>query len=115
MTDAVFSADGNHLACLGKEDDRWTVAVDDHPWEVDFDMVWQPVFSPDGKNVAVKAEKNGKFVLAVNGRVFDTAYDGLWAPVFSPDGEKMMVRGIQGGSETGKYYREVIPLTKIAG
>jgi len=113
VTDAVFSSDGSSLACLGKEDEKWKVMVDDKPWDVDFDMLWQPVFSPDGQNVAVKAEKNGKFVLAVNGRVFKQEYDCMWEPVFSPDGEKILVRAIQGGSE--KYYRQVIPLKEISG
>ncbi|MBW2594227.1 MAG: PD40 domain-containing protein, partial [Deltaproteobacteria bacterium] len=115
VTDPVFSPDGSRLACLGKEDEKWTVVVDDQPWDVDFDMIWRPVFSPDGNTVAVKAEKKGKFVLVVNGLILNQVNDCMWEPVFSPDGEKILLRAIQGEPGTGKYYRQVIPLTEITG
>ena len=52
----VFSPDGQRVAAVVKEDNRWTVAVDGVPVKDDFEMVWDPVFSPCGQHVLAKAE-----------------------------------------------------------
>ncbi len=83
--------------------------MDGVPWEVDFDMIWDPVFSPDGNIIVAKGEKNGKFFLIKDGKIGRNEFEALWDPVFSPDGNKLLVRVI----EDGKYYRRVIPVEEV--
>jgi hypothetical protein len=115
VTEVVFSPDGNRVACIGKEDGKWTIAVDGKAWGGAYDMVWKPVFSPDSRSVAANAEKNGRYTLVIDGKPFKDSYKALGDPVFSPDSEKILIKGIEGDSDAGKYYRQVLPLTDITG
>ena len=104
----TFSPDGTHLACLGKNDNGWTVCVDDRSWEMGFDMVWNPVFSPDGHHVAVRAEKNGRQAIFLDGHSITEPMARTWDPVFSPEGDRVLLRGIPAeGADAGKVIREV--------
>ena len=114
VTDAVFSPDGKRVACLGKENEKWTVVVDGSRWDT-YDMAWQPVFSPDGKNVAAKVEKNGRYTIVVNGRPLKDEFAAAWDPVFSPDSSKILIKAIETGNNENKYFRRVMPITDIAG
>jgi hypothetical protein len=110
-TDAVFSPNGNRVACTVKENGRWTVAVDGKSWPETYDMLWQPVFSPDSQKVAAKAEKKGRYVILVDGRPVSEESRMTWSPIFSPDSQKILVRAIEDGSEPGRYCRHVLPLS----
>jgi hypothetical protein len=107
--------DGNRIACIGKEDGKWTIAVDGRAWGEKYDMVWQPVFSPDSKKVAAKVEKNGRYTIVIDGKPLQESYHSLWNPVFSPDSEKILIKGITGDSDGRKYFRQVLPVTDIIG
>lgn len=51
VRDAVFSADGEHLAYAARSKDGWTVVIDEEPGPF-ADDVGPPRFSPDEKHVA---------------------------------------------------------------
>jgi hypothetical protein len=78
-------------------------------------MVWQPGFSPDSKMVAAKVERNGRYTIVIDGKPLKKSYEALWDPVFSPDSKKILIKGIEGDSEDGKYFRQVLPVTEITG
>jgi hypothetical protein len=71
VMDPVYSPDNRHLACTGKTDGKWYIAVDGKAWPASFHRAWPPVFSPQGDLVAAKVEINGKYMIAVNGRPLD--------------------------------------------
>ncbi len=109
VTDAVFSPDSNKIAAVAKDDDSYTIVVNETVWDDKFDMAWKPVFSPDSQYVAAKVEKSGKYTIAVNGKCWSRICDMAWDPVFSPDGASILCRSI----ENGKYYRRVIPIDEM--
>ena len=109
VTDAVFSPDGNRIAALAKEGQKWFVVAGGVAWKNDFDMAWKPVFSPDGQYLASRVEKKGKYTIALNDRVWSRQCEAAWDPVFSPDGNKILLRTI----ENGNYYRRVLPVTDL--
>jgi hypothetical protein len=64
---------------------RFTVAVDDRPWERTFgDVVLAPVFSPDGKRVAATYKHEGRWGVAVDGEPWPETFDMVWNPVLGP-------------------------------
>lgn len=105
----IFSPNGDRIAAIVKDDNRWGIAQDGTPWPSMFDMVWDPVFSPDGDTTAAKVEQDGKYSVCVNGKVWDRRFDALWEPTFSPDGKSILVRAV----ENGKYNRLVVPVAKM--
>jgi hypothetical protein len=111
VSDLTFSWHGGHIAALAKENDRWTVVVDDQPWRENFDMVWPPVFSDDGQAVAVKVEKDGKYSVAVNDCLWHRRCDMVWPPQFSPDGRRLLVCCL----EEGVFHRRIVPVSDIIG
>jgi threonine dehydrogenase-like Zn-dependent dehydrogenase len=115
VMDLVISPSGRRVACVGKEDNACTIAVDGTPWNIKCDMAWAPVFSPDDQHVAAKIEKNGQFTVAVNGKPMKTQFKNLWDPMFSPDGEKILIRAIEGSGDKAVYVRQVLPVTEISG
>lgn len=94
------SVDGRHLAAtVAPSFGRWTIAVDDRVWPVDFgEYVGEPVFSPDGEHVAAIVRDEGRFSIAVDGRPWSSSFETVWDPVFSPDGRTVVarVRGADG-------------------
>lgn len=115
VTDAVYSPEGNHIACVGKQNGKWHVAVDDHVWPGAYDMVWPPVFSPDGAHVAAKVETEGRYAVVVDGKPIDWPMTDAWDPVFSPDSRNLLVRGIDAGTDKGKYCRCVFQTDALHG
>jgi len=111
VSDLTFSPDGRRIAALGKEKQKWTVAVDGQVWNNTFDMAWRPVFSPDNSVVAAKVEKNGKYTYVVNDRLWPTVCDMTWDPRFSADGKYLLLRSL----EEGVFHRRVVPVADIAG
>ena len=105
-----FSPDGEHIAAVVKNDNKYSIALDGKAWQESFDMIWDPVFSPCGKYILTKAEKNGRFVLVCNGRAFGRSFDNLWDPVFDTGGDKILIKYI----ENGEFCREVISLSETA-
>jgi len=80
---------------------RWTVAVDDHPWEITCrDMVDPPVFSPDGSRVAAAIKDGGRWTVAVDGKPWARDFAMVWDPVFSPDGTRVICRVEHEGGRT---------------
>ena len=61
-----ISPDGGRIAAvIAPSFGRWTVAVDDRPWDVTCrDMVDAPVFSPDGRRVAAAFKDGGRWTIA---------------------------------------------------
>jgi hypothetical protein len=88
------SADGRHLAAtVAPSFGRWTIAVDDRVWPVDFgEYVGEPVFSPDGEHVAAIVRDEGRFSIAVDGRPWQHSFETVWDPVFSPDGRTVIAK-----------------------
>lgn len=113
VTDPVYSPDNRHIACTGKTDGKWYVAVDGNAWPTAFERIWPPVFSPEGDMVAAKVEINGKFAIAVNGKPIDITFSEAWNPLFSPDGSKLMVNGIGTGEDEGKFCRYILETDKL--
>ena len=109
LTDMVFSPDGTRLAAVAKDNDCWTMLVDDSRWQLDFSRLWPAVFSPDSRHVAAKVEKDGYYTVAIDGRLWSRQCEQLWSPVFSPEGDKVLLRSIEGGN----YFRRVLPVTEI--
>ncbi len=113
ILDAVYGPDNQHIACTGKSDGKWYVAVDGKRWPDAYDRVWTPAISPNGEYVAAKVEINGKFAIAVNGKPIDIPFERAWNPTFSPDGEKLLLRGIEEGENKGKYCRHVLKTDQL--
>jgi Tol biopolymer transport system component len=107
----VFSPDGQRVAAIVKDKDRWTVAVDGVPLKESFEMIWDPVFSPCGQQVLAMAEDSGRFVILANGRKYHKQFQKLWNPVFSPDGRNVLLKFI----EDDKYCRQVVPVEELLG
>ena len=115
-------APGGHrvAAVVSPEFGKWTIAVDDKPWDRKFpEMVLAPLFSPDGKRVAALVKENDLWAIAVDGLVTGDFYDMVWAPTFSPcgrhvlakartnDGLFVLVDGKQAGNHAGKPYERL--------
>jgi hypothetical protein len=115
VDNAVFSPDGQHLACIGVENKQHRIVIDGKPWAEGYDMAWKPVFSPDSQHVAAKVEKAGKFSIVVDGKPLKEAFDRVWDPVFSPDSQQIMVRALEGRGAEAVYTRAVLPVTDILG
>lgn len=113
VTDAVYSPAGDRIACVGKSDGKWYVAVDDLVWDTPYDMVWKPVFSPDGRHVAALVEKDGKYTITVDGHPVDMTFAAAWQPVFSPDGDKLLIKGVLPQNIGGQYCRYVLEVDDI--
>jgi hypothetical protein len=109
VTDALFSPTGNHVAALGKEDEKWSVVLDGEAWGGRYDMAWKPVFSPDGAHCAAKVEKNGAFTYVIDGREVAGGFEHAWDPIFSPAGDKLLLRVV----DRGTYRRRVVPVAKL--
>jgi hypothetical protein len=91
---ARASADGRHLAAtVAPSFGRWTIAVDDRPWPIDFgEYVGEPFFSADGEHVAAIVKDAGRSTIAVDGRPWSQSFDTVWDPVFSPDGKTVLAK-----------------------
>jgi hypothetical protein len=115
VTEAVFSPDGQRLACIGAENKKHRIVVDGQAWSEGYDMAWQPVFSPDSQHVAARVERDGQFFILVDGKPFKETYNRVWDPTFSPDGRYIMVRALEGRGADAVFTRTVLPLTEILG
>ena len=83
-----FSPDGSRVAAVVSPSfTRWTVAVDDEPWDLTVsDVVLPPVFSPDSTKLACAVRDQGRWTVAVDGRKWSDGFDMVWDPVFHADG-----------------------------
>jgi Tol biopolymer transport system component len=81
-----FSPDGSRIAAVVSPSfGRWTIAVEDHPWEKTYgDAVLEPFFSPDGRHVAAIVKDNNRWTIAVDGEPWTETFDMVWSPVFGP-------------------------------
>ena len=108
-----FSPDGKRIAAVAAaEYGRWTIAVDDAPWQVTWgDLVLPPMFSPDGKRVAAVVKDANRWTIAVDGAPWAEDFDMVWAPVFTPDGEHVLAKVEREGryrvAVDGKLYKPV--------
>lgn len=109
LTDLVFSPDGRRIAALAKDDDQWTVLVDDKRWKNRFDRIWPQVFSPDSRHIMAKVQKNSYYTIAIDDHCWINGCDMLWPPSFNPEGDKVLIRSV----ENGVYYRRVLPLADL--
>jgi hypothetical protein len=68
-TGFVFSPDGQHLAYVARENDKWFVVVDGQR-EPDYDAISRgnPIFSSDGTRIAYAAYTQNKWLVIVDGR-----------------------------------------------
>ena len=97
----MFSPDGKKLAAIvAPEYGKWTIAVDDIPWDVCFeDMVTDPVFSPDSSRLAAVVKEGKAWSIVVDGQKWQHEYDMAWQPVFSPDSQTVIAKV----EKQGKY------------
>jgi hypothetical protein len=86
----TFSPDGEHLACMVKKDQRWSVVVDGQPGpQIDW-IMYGIVFSADSRHVAYGARKDNKEVIVIDGQPGpqrDIDLEGQ--PVLSRDGQRL--------------------------
>jgi hypothetical protein len=109
VTDMVLSPDGERIACIGKTDAKWHIAVDAGCWDGSYDMIWEPVFSDDSRHVAVKAEKKGEICFVVDGVPLNDRFVSAWDPVFGPSSDCVLLKGI---TRNGVYVRHVFKLAE---
>ena len=115
VDEAVFSPDGQRLACIGVENKQHRIVVDGKTWADGYDMAWQPVFSPDSQHAAAKVEKDGKFTIIVDGKPLKETFERVWDPIFSPDSQHVLVRALEGRGADTVYTRTVMPLSTVLG
>ena len=113
VADPVFSPDGERLACIGKDNGRWYVAVDGKRWPEAYEMVLDIAFSPDGGTVAARVEKDGRRVIVVNEKPIGEAFLELASPGFSEDGRHLLLRGVCDLDGRPTVVREVLPTSDI--
>jgi hypothetical protein len=89
-----LSRDGQRIAAVVAQGfGKWTVAVDDAPWNLECDdLVLPPVFSADGRRVAATVRHRGAWSVAVDGSMWPESFDMVWDPVFSPSGEHVVAK-----------------------
>ncbi len=95
----LYSPDGTKIAAIvAPEFGRWTIAIDNIPWEITFsDYVSDPLFSPDGNRIACLFKDKGKWGVAVDGKPWDCLFDMVWTPVFCYNGSHIAVKVKQDG------------------
>jgi hypothetical protein len=69
------NAGADIVAVNVKRGDRWTVAVDGHPWDTWFDSLYQ--YSVINNGVAIGVERQGKWTIAVNGKPWSQWFDAV--------------------------------------
>ena len=109
ISEIFYSDDGSALVAILKDEDTWTLAVNQKKWALGADKVFNPCISPDGSVVAVVIERQGQYFLAVNNQIVSTGYDFMAAPVISPDNTKILQKALK----DGVYQRLVISTDKI--
>ncbi|MBF0203710.1 MAG: PD40 domain-containing protein [Desulfamplus sp.] len=89
-----YSPDGRKIAAIvAPEFGRWTMVLDNIPWEITFsDYVSDPVFSPDGNRIACLFKDKGKWGIAVDGNAWNGLFDMVYPPVFSPNSSEIAVK-----------------------
>ena len=111
VADLRVSDNGQTVAALGKEDEKWAVMVNGTAWSGRYDMAWQPVISAGGAHVGTTVEQDGKYLVLVDGKSYAQTFDMAWDPTFNDDGTKVLIRGIV----DGKVVRIVELVTNITG
>ncbi len=108
----LYSFDGSRIgAIVSSEFGRWTIAVDNTPWNLTFsDYISDPTFSPDGNRIACIFKDRGKWGVAVDGKAWNCLFDAVWKPVFSNDGSQLAVKVKKDG-----FYHIVLNGTILNG
>lgn len=98
----ALNPDGSSIAAVvATSYGRWTIAVDDVPWEVSFsDMVGPPRWSSRGDRVAVLTKNDDRWGIAVDGVPWHDTWEMAWDPVFGPDGSAVAAKVERGGELT---------------
>ncbi|MFW5487319.1 MAG: electron transfer complex subunit TmcD [Desulfovibrio sp.] len=109
LSELTFSENGQSIAALGKDKEKWYVMLNNQRWNEAFDMAFRPVLSPDGTHCACKVERNGKYSWIVDGKVLSLDCDENFDPTFSPDGSKLLLRYVK----DGKYIRRVANVSEL--
>jgi hypothetical protein len=89
---------------------RFTVSVNDRPWQKTFGVVTDLAVHPDGKHVGALGKEADAWTVIVNGRPWAGAYDMVYPLSFSPDGSHAALRAEKNGKFVialdGKEYKE---------
>ena len=109
ISDLSYSDDGSLLIAICKHDGLWDMIVNQTPWHLKADKLWQPVVSSDNHIITTRMEKDGKYYLIINKKVYPQSFDMVFEPQISPDNEKILLKSIN----SGIYSRQVLSLDKV--
>ncbi len=85
-----FSADGQRVAAQVRTGPfRYTVAVDDEPWDEGFGCTWEPEFRGPTPGVLVPVLSDGWTLVENGSPLWDGHYVQLWRLKASPDGKRV--------------------------
>lgn len=82
---AKYSPDGRFTAIV-KQDEMWTLAVDDAVWEESYDYMWGTKFSTDGSVIATCIQGDGEYGMCVEGTAWETMFENLNHTTLAADG-----------------------------
>lgn len=104
-----YSQDGSSLWALVKDRGSWDMVVNNKPWGLGADKLWQPAASSDSSVIAARMQRKGRYFLTVNGMIYPKSFDMVFDPVISPAGDKIMLKTI----ENNTYTRHILSLDDI--
>lgn len=85
--ESYASPDGERLAAvIRKEDESFTLRVNDDEWPESFEKAWLPRFAPDGRLTAL-VMADDEWTLAVDGEPWEERFDFIWGTMFGKGGQ----------------------------
>ncbi|NCC23825.1 MAG: WD40 repeat domain-containing protein [Deltaproteobacteria bacterium] len=96
--EAVASPDGETVAAVARrEDETFTVRVNNEHWEGEYEKFWHLGFGPDNR-LAGLAQVDGEWLLTVNDEALGESHAFLWTILFDEDGTNVACASQQDGS-----------------
>lgn len=93
------SPDGESFsAIVRREDESFTLRVNNDTWTESFEKAWLPRFSPDGRLTAL-VMNDDEWTLAVDGVPWESRFDFIWGTLFGNGGQ--IYASVQQGMEYG--------------
>ncbi|MDL2216458.1 hypothetical protein LJB81_01835 [Desulfovibrio sp. OttesenSCG-928-M14] len=81
------SPDGEQLAAIiRREDESFSLRVNDEEWEESFEKAWLPGFAPDGRMTALVMQDD-EWTLAVDGEAWEERFAFIWGTMFGAGGQ----------------------------
>lgn len=82
-----ISPDGERLAAIIRRDDEsFSLRVNDEEWEESFEKVWLPRYAPDGRLTALVMQDD-EWTLAVDGEPWEERFAFIWGTMFGKGGQ----------------------------